>query len=233
MSQDFAEMFERDLILVQHVVDDDGRGKNIPVIGSFKVEAITDDVEEDGESSAENEEEEEENKQINMDTHFDEKFDGIDVEAPETSQAKPIPEVSSKSQNLSDAIVSQMHYYFTNKNLARDSYLMKRLMAGKNHFTPLSDFLTYKKIKSLTTDYAVLENSIKSSSSKLEVVDGKVRRIEKIPEHILSRHSSLGCKVIINCLPSCYVSSIENLQTRLEQCGKILAVRLNSSFNIF
>ena len=228
MNKEFEAMFERDLILGQNL-SDDGRGKIIPIIGSFETRLKL-ELEENYESSVENDEKDRAD-QFEVETHFDDKFEGIDIAIDEESQLNS-DKLSSK--NINDVIKEQIEYYFSDKNLAKDSYMMKKILLAKSHAFLINDLLTFPKMKKLAKYAQTIKNAL-ATSKELVVENESITRVKKIPEHILARHSKLGCKVIVSSLSKYYLTDINILKTHLEQCGKIIDVssKLSSKFHLF
>ncbi|XP_025016003.1 lupus La protein homolog A [Tetranychus urticae] len=89
---------------------------------------------------------------------------------------------------LNEKIASQMKYYFSDYNLARDKF-MKEKMAEDDGWIPLHVFLTFKKLAAMTSDPQVLVESIKASATDLIEIDESGSKIRRSPSKPLPDQS--------------------------------------------
>lgn len=81
---------------------------------------------------------------------------------------------------LNEKIASQMKYYFSDYNLARDKF-MKEKMAEDDGWIPIHVFLTFKKLAALTSDPQVVVDAIKASATDLIEIDESGSKIRRSP----------------------------------------------------
>lgn len=79
----------------------------------------------------------------------------------------------NKPETLSETIVRQVEFYFSVNNLCRDVYL--RLRMAQDGWVPLHIVCNFNKMKQLTTDKRLILDTLKASSTKLEVDDARQR----------------------------------------------------------
>jgi la-related protein 1 len=79
----------------------------------------------------------------------------------------------NKPETLSETIVRQVEFYFSVNNLCRDVYL--RLRMSQDGWVPLRIVCNFNKMKQLTTDKRLILDTLKASSTKLEVDDARQR----------------------------------------------------------
>jgi len=79
----------------------------------------------------------------------------------------------NKPESLSETIVRQVEFYFSVNNLCRDVYLRMRM--SQDGWVPLQIICNFNKMKQLTTDKRLILDTLKASSTKLEVDDAKQR----------------------------------------------------------
>jgi lupus La protein len=85
------------------------------------------------------------------------------------------------------SILKQVEFYFSNSNLPNDKFLRGLVQKeGEDRWVPIATISSFKKMKALSEDAAVILAAIKSSPSLLEVSeDGlKVRRKEPLPANV-------------------------------------------------
>ncbi|KAI0990293.1 hypothetical protein GJ496_004358 [Pomphorhynchus laevis] len=80
-------------------------------------------------------------------------------------------------QDLIDKICRQVEYYFSDENLAKDSYLNERL--DENGRADLGLISTFYRMRALTSDISFIERAL-SYSSTVEVVNGRVGRKQPV-----------------------------------------------------
>ncbi|CAL4950568.1 unnamed protein product [Urochloa decumbens] len=89
------------------------------------------------------------------------------------NQPAPSPVLSPEEAELRSNILTQVEYYFSDKNLEDDDFL-KSLM-DENGWVPVSKVADFKRLKKMTTDINLILDAL-ANSSLLEVQDDKIRR---------------------------------------------------------
>ncbi|XP_020653640.3 la-related protein 6 [Pogona vitticeps] len=84
-------------------------------------------------------------------------------------------------------IVSQVEFYLSDDNLAKDAFLLKHVQKNKMGFVSIKLLTSFKKVKYLTRDWRVTLYALQFSE-KLEVNEEgtKVRRKTPIPEYLVN-----------------------------------------------
>ncbi|NXP44798.1 LARP6 protein, partial [Heliornis fulica] len=84
-------------------------------------------------------------------------------------------------------IVSQVEFYLSDENLAKDAFLLKHVQKNKMGFVSIKLLTSFKKVKYLTRDWRLTLYALQFSEL-LEVNEEgtKVRRRVPIPESLLS-----------------------------------------------
>ncbi|NWH82410.1 LARP6 protein, partial [Piaya cayana] len=88
---------------------------------------------------------------------------------------------------LVQRIVAQVEFYFSDENLAKDTFLLKHIQKNKMGFVSIKLLTSFKKVKFLTRDWRLTLYALQFSEL-LEVNEEgtKVRRRVPIPESLLS-----------------------------------------------
>lgn len=109
------------------------------------------------------------------------------------------PENSADSVQLRERIVKQVEWYFSDGNLARDSFLMKHINRNKKGFVSLKLVASLRKVKAITKDWKVVQTEIKYSHLLELNEDGtKIRRVSPVPQ---IDYSNLPKTVIVTKYP--------------------------------
>ncbi|KFO81307.1 La-related protein 6, partial [Cuculus canorus] len=90
-------------------------------------------------------------------------------------------------QQLVQRIVSQVEFYFSDENLAKDTFLLKHIQKNKMGFVSIKLLTSFKKVKYLTRDWRLTLYALQFSELLEVNKEGtKVRRRVPIPESLLS-----------------------------------------------
>ncbi|KAK4778756.1 hypothetical protein SAY86_006284 [Trapa natans] len=76
-------------------------------------------------------------------------------------------------QSVLESLVSQIEYYFSDDNLAKDEYLKSNM--DNEGWVPISLIAGFPRVKSITGDAQLILNSL-TTSKVVEVQDGRIRR---------------------------------------------------------
>jgi len=121
---------------------------------------------------------------------------------------------------LSQKIVTQVEYYFSDENLVKDSFLMQRINRDKRGYVDLKLISSFKKMKKLTRDVDVVAAALQTSK-KLEVnkTGTMVRRVAPLP---MTKEEAAALKTVVAVN---FVDS-GNLAERFGSCGTVTRVRV-------
>lgn len=125
---------------------------------------------------------------------------------------------------MSEAIKSQIEFYFSDSNFRKDTFLRAAVESDPDGFVPISVLLTFNKLKKLTTDPDVVVSALQDSTSVLVSEDGKkVKRTTPLGEVDTSAERTLYVKGYP--LEDSDVN-IEFVKSQFEKFGKVLLVKL-------
>lgn len=126
------------------------------------------------------------------------------------------------SEELSENIVSQVEFYLSDDNLAKDAFLLKHVRRNKEGFVNLKLITSFKKVKTLTKDYRVVAEALEMSTElSLNSEKTKVRRNAPLPSDLLERNP--GRTVVVTGLES---ASMESVSEIFSKCGEIELIRI-------
>ncbi|KGL81105.1 La-related protein 6, partial [Tinamus guttatus] len=130
-------------------------------------------------------------------------------------------------------IVSQVEFYLSDENLAKDAFLLKHVQKNKMGFVSIKLLTSFKKVKYLTRDWRLTLYALQFSEL-LEVNEEgtKVRRRIPIPESLLSSPPS---KLLLawdllpheqSVLPPLQKNFIETITRMFSPFGAIASIRI-------
>jgi len=139
-----------------------------------------------------------------------------------TSKEEQERESSQSCIELSQKIINQVEYYFSDENLVKDSFLMQRINRDKRGYVDLKLIASFKKMKKLTQDISVIADAL-HNSKKLEVnkAGTMVRRIAPLP---VTKEEAAALKTCI----AVNFSESSNLAEQFGVCGSVSRVRVVS-----
>lgn len=131
-------------------------------------------------------------------------------------------EGSQADNELSQKILTQVEYYFSDENLVKDSFLMQRINRDKRGYVDLKLIASFKKMKKLTRDINIIAAALRNSS-KLEVnkAGTMVRRIAALP---VTNEEAAALKTVV----AVNFSESGNLAEQFGSCGTVTRVRIVS-----
>eukprot|EP00262_Sarcandra_glabra_P006548 TRINITY_DN18887_c0_g1_i1.p1 TRINITY_DN18887_c0_g1~~TRINITY_DN18887_c0_g1_i1.p1 ORF type:complete len:445 (+),score=66.48 TRINITY_DN18887_c0_g1_i1:137-1471(+) len=89
----------------------------------------------------------------------------------------PAPARDGLSEEVTQKIVNQVEYYFSDANLATTDHLMRFINKDPDGFVPISVVASFKKIKALVSNHNMLATALRTSSKLVVSEDGKkIRR---------------------------------------------------------
>jgi len=97
-------------------------------------------------------------------------------------------EIVDLTDELRDKIVVQAEYYFSDENLKRDGFLLKHVKRNKEGLVNLKLLASFKKMRSLSRDYRVIGEALKTSTKLILSENGlKIRRVDALPKELLDQ----------------------------------------------
>ena len=125
-------------------------------------------------------------------------------------------------QELKEKIISQVQFYLSDDNLAKDAFLLKHVRRNKEGYVNLKLVTSFKKVKTLTKDYRVVAEALENSKElSLNSEKTKVKRNNPLPSELLERNP--GRTVVATNLDN---ASFENLSEIFSKCGEIELIRV-------
>lgn len=115
-------------------------------------------------------------------------FEEVEVSSTEVAPVESITESievkAPVSSQVSNKILKQVEFYFSDANLPRDRFLQEELKKNDEGWIALSVIASFKRMQSLSDDLEVIAAAVEASSL-LEVSEDKlfIRRKVALPEH--------------------------------------------------
>ena len=96
-------------------------------------------------------------------------------------------------------IVDQVEYYLSDEYLLKDKYLLRQIRCKKDGYVSIKLITSFKKVKKLTQDWAVVRSAIVRRSSKLVVSSEglRIKRKEELSEGL--KQPRLLTSVLVSC----------------------------------
>lgn len=138
------------------------------------------------------------------------------------SQKEEKCEGSESDNELSQKIITQVEYYFSDDNLVKDTFLMQRINRDKRGCVDLKLIASFKKMKKLTQDINVIATAL-HNSKKLEVnkAGTMVRRVAPLP---VTKEEAAALKTVV----AVNFNETGNLSEQFGSCGTVSRVRIVS-----
>ncbi|XP_038888029.1 la-related protein 6B [Benincasa hispida] len=93
------------------------------------------------------------------------------------------PSRSKLTEEVSQKLLNQVEYYFSDLNLATTDHLMRFINKDPDGYVPISVVASFKKIKALINSHSQLANILRNSSKLMVSEDGKkVKRKQPLSE---------------------------------------------------
>ena len=126
---------------------------------------------------------------------------------------------------LQQRIIEQVEWYFSDENLLKDTFLMKHIHRNKQGLVSLKLVASFRKVKSITKDWRVVQASLLHSSQlELNSEQNKVRRKAAVPE---VDYSHTYRTVIVQNYPDTEPQA-EEIETEFSKYGEVTLVRIIS-----
>lgn len=124
---------------------------------------------------------------------------------------------------LSEKIIQQVEFYFSDANITKDAFLLKHVRRNKEGYVSLKLIASFKRVKHICKDWQVVAYALKKSQ-KLQINENgtKIRRIEALPDYDETTPSRT---VIAVNLPS-EKPTVESVAEIFRKCGEIALIRI-------
>ena len=124
---------------------------------------------------------------------------------------------------LSERIMKQVEWYFSDENLLKDSFLMKHINRNKQGYVSLKLVASLRKVKTLTKDWQAVLVSVRDSSLlALNDEETKIRRIAPAPK---VDYSHVSRTIIITNYPDSD-PTIHDIEKQFGRFGDVTLVRM-------
>jgi lupus La protein len=125
---------------------------------------------------------------------------------------------------LNAAIKKQIEFYFSESNFRKDAFLKAASETNPEGYVPIAVLLTFNKLKSLSTDVALIALTLKESDTVTVSEDGlNIKRSSEMPESDSSKANTLYVK---GYATDDATITIETIGEQFSPYGKVLMVRV-------
>ncbi|XP_055837531.1 uncharacterized protein LOC129905928 [Episyrphus balteatus] len=126
--------------------------------------------------------------------------------------------------HLSEEIVEQVEFYFSNDSILKDAFLLKHVRRNKEGFVSLKLVSSFKRVRQLTKDWRVVGHAVRRKGKHIELNEEctKVRRIDPLP----SFDETMPSRTIVACDLPMDKLSIEKVSDIFSKCGEIALIRI-------
>lgn len=133
------------------------------------------------------------------------------------------PPFTPPSEELSDKIVQQVEFYFSDANITKDAFLLKHVKRNKEGYVSLKLISSFKRVKHLTKDWRVVAHAL-SRSKKLEINEAgtKLRRLDPLPQY----DETTPSRTVVAVHMPIDKPTIENVAELFKSCGEIALIRI-------
>lgn len=121
-------------------------------------------------------------------------------------------------------ISEQVEFYFSDRSLLRDAFLLKHVRRNKEGFVSLKLVSSFKRVRNLCKDWRAVGIAIKKGSKEIELNDlgTKVRRRTPLPSH----DETLPSRTIVATNLPLEKLTIERVSEMFSKCGEIALIRI-------
>jgi len=150
-------------------------------------------------------------------------YEASDAENTGSTASNSLAKGGVLTEELRQKIVRQVEYYFSDANLSTNDYLMKFVSKDPEGFVPIPVIASFKKVKSLVSNYALVTAALRTSSQLVVSEDGKkVRRVTPMSDAEIEELQSRT--VVAENLPEDHTN--ENIEKIFAAVGSVKAVRI-------
>jgi la-related protein 6 len=121
-------------------------------------------------------------------------------------------------------ISEQVEFYFSDRSLLRDAFLLKHVRRNKEGFVSLKLVSSFKRVRNLCKDWRAVGIAIKKGSKEIELNDlgTKIRRKSPLPSH----DETLPSRTIVATNLPLEKLNIEKVSEMFSKCGEISLIRI-------
>ncbi|XP_055917506.1 uncharacterized protein LOC129949853 [Eupeodes corollae] len=125
---------------------------------------------------------------------------------------------------MSEEIVEQVEFYFSNESILKDAFLLKHVRRNKEGFVSLKLVSSFKRVRQLTKDWRVVGHAVRRKGKHIELNEEctKVRRVDPLP----SFDETMPSRTIVACDLPMDKLSIEKVSDIFSKCGEIALIRI-------
>lgn len=135
--------------------------------------------------------------------------------------------------DLRSRIRKQVEFYFSDSNVSMDSFMQKQISTAPDGFVPISTLMTFKKLKALTDDAALVADACSSDTSGVVEVSAdrrSIRRKHPLPESDLTMKRAVHVRGLM-LPPEIAASGDDAIRNEIERMfsshfGPVISVRL-------
>lgn len=126
--------------------------------------------------------------------------------------------------DLAGKLLKQIEYYFSDANFSRDKFLRPLAAQDEQGYIPISTFLTFNRVKELTSDAAQLLEAIKKSTNlQINAENTHVKRTTPLPTDYNGLDQSIYTKGWKEG------ATIESIEEAFSKFGKIASVKIRKN----
>ena len=127
------------------------------------------------------------------------------------------------SEELTQKIIQQVEYYFSDASIVKDAFLLKHVRRNKEGYVSLKLISCFKRVKHLTKDWRQVAHALRQSE-KLEVNEEgtKVRRRDPLPPI----DETTPSRTVVAYNMPLEKPNIENVAELFSKCGEIVLIRI-------
>lgn len=151
--------------------------------------------------------------------------EGLDNEFdPQAIEIDTLDPTEIPDDQLSEEIVEQVEFYFSNDSILKDAFLLKHVRRNKEGFVSLKLVSSFKRVRQLTKDWRVVGHAVRRKGKKVELNEEctKVRRIDPLPNF----DETMPSRTIVACDLPMDKLSIEKVSDIFSKCGEIALIRI-------
>lgn len=145
----------------------------------------------------------------------------------EADSAAPleVKSILTVDPSLTEKIIKQIEYYFSDVNMSKDKFMQEEIQRDSG-WVNLDVLTKFNRLKILTTDFKVILEALKQSTTNLLEIDeenNKIRRAKPLPENLSEFETSLKQNTVyVKGFPA--TTTLDDLYAFFEPHGKVLQI---------